>query len=705
MTKDLRNLLVDKIHAGRWLGWLLLLPAPVIAFAMWQYGLLDNVRADYLQMLFTGFLCMALAAGAAWGFTAKRWGNAVAPTTAAMLVAAAFIYYAGAAATLSALLLMLAAVGVGSYIDAARPVSPWVRLLVGLAIIAAAVGWLLPFQVHDTRIYLLLIGVVGLSRRAAIARDLGTITAAWRELAVAHPVWLTLAVAATGIATLGLWLPSLNYDDNAAHLILADQLLTDGYYRMDVSSQVWAVAPWANNVLHGVAALLAGQEARASVNLLWLLIGVSGAYRLALAVGAPYRVALATAAVYASHPLTAHFSSSMQVDAVVAATVLHFAVDMLKGKGRIDTPWSTGALLGLLAGLKTSNVVYVFLPLIWIVWNGLKNREFSRLFAMAATAALVGGSSYTYAAAVTGNPIFPLFNAIFQSPFMPLDNFHDGRWSSGLDWRSLWDVTFETGRFGEVYPGAAGIALLAVFSGLCAELVRPRAGRWVAVWLLVAGALMFWQIQYLRYVFPAIAVLTTLGLVGLSRYVDKRAFSLAVVLIIAANAMLMPTTSWIARENPWGKLVKDGVSAKAGIERSFIPERALLERLRVNSPTACVLMSDPQSPFVGGFGGRANAMAWYDPRLSEARSWAEADASGDRWRQLLQSIGASHVVLRSQVNTALTKGLGAIGYTRVDSEGSVEVWANVIPQMRKCNPQFQQQRNQAHRMFLLGGRH
>lgn len=703
MTTHLVDSPGDRQEARRWLGWLLLLPLPVIGWAIWSHDLLQNVKAGYLWMLLYGLLGMLLSGVVVWAVARKSLGTAAIPTMAAILVAAAFVNYAGAAATMAALLLAVAALGIGTGVDAGQPMSGWARLLIGLAVLAGVVGWLLPFQIHDSRIYLLLVAAIGLSRRDSIRKQLAATAAGWRELADSNVAWLTLVVAAVAVGTLGLWLPSVTFDDNAAHLILPDQLLADGYYRMDVSSQIWAVAPWLNNVLHGIAALLAGQESRPSVNLLWLLVGVSGAYRLAVSLGAARNVALAAASVYATQPLAIYYGMCMQVDGAVAAILLHFAAILVADKGRLSAPVSIGALLGLLAGLKASNVIYVFLPLLWLAWNGMKHREWTRLSAMLATAALVGGSSYAYAMAVTGNPIFPLFNAIFHSPYMPFENFHDRRWDSGVEWRFLWDLTFSTTRFGEHYPGAAGIALLAVLSGLCAELLRPKAGRWVGLWFLAAGLLMFSQIQYLRYIFPAMAVLTTVGLVGLSRHVGERTLALAVALIVSTNAMLMPTTIWIARDNPWRRLVDEGASARIDIERSVIPERALLERLRLDSPGACALMTD--QPFVGGFGGHAIAMTGYDLRLSVARRWANEDPSGIRWQRLLRSVGASHVVLAHQTGTALMKSLAASGYVRVDSLGGTEVWASANPGNRNCDPFLRRQRDQAHRLFHRGDKH
>lgn len=693
----------DVQHSGHWAGWLLLLPLLGVAYGVWVYGLLDGVRPDYMHLLWMGVALMAAVAAMAWWFGRRTHSGAgPIPSALVVLVLAGFVYYAGAAAALAAMLLALVAVAVGGLFDKRVQVSAWSRLLVGLAVIAAVVGWLLPFPVHDPRIYLVAMGGIVLLRRRAVAEQLQSCLSHWSAIACAHPAWLGLAVMAAAVASMGLWLPSLNYDDNAGHLILPNQLLADGYYRLDVSSQLAAVQPWANNVLHGVTALVAGQVSPSALNLLWLLLGVTGAYRLARSIGGPRAAALACAAIYASHPLTTHFASTMQVDGPVAAVLLHLAADLAAGKGRLASPWTTGVMLGLLAGLKISNVVYVFLPILWWTWRALRDRELKSLMVLVAAAAVVGGSSYTYATLVTGNPLFPFFNAVFKSPFLPPINLHDIRWDTGVQWRAIWDITFNTTRFSEAAPGAAGITLLVALPGVVAEIVRRRDSRWICLWMLASGALMFWQIQYLRYLFPAIAVLATVGVVGLSRYTDRRVFTALVLIVVTINTLLMPTTSWMARDNPWGKLVREGVSAKAGIVSSVIPERALLDRLYMRLPEACVLMTDSHSPFAGSFKGRANAIKWHDPRLYVTAAWAQKDPTGKRWQRVLLAVGASHLVLAHQADTPLSTALAGLGFERVDSEGSAELWASSSVEKRRCSGRFFHQRDEADRLFRWG---
>lgn len=676
---------------------LLLLPLPILGVALFQYRLFDPLPPDFWRMLVRGLMCLVLAATVAWVAVGKRRSSAVVPSAAAGLVIALTVVYAGPGGLLVAALLLLAALAMGTWIEPSADPSPWRQLLVGLALIAALVGWTLPFQVHYPVLYFLLLALLLAVRWRKLTPQLASASRAWHALAATHPIWLTLAVAATGVATLGLWLPTLNFDDNAAHLLLTDQLLAENYYRLDVSSQIWAVAPWANNVLHAVSALLSGEEARVPVAALWLAVGVAGAYRLARALDASPATAIAAAAVYASHPLTAYYGSTMQVDGAVAGVLMHFACELVRDRGRLLAPISLGALLGLLAGLKSSNAAYVLLPLAWLLIHAWRNHVMARLMVVVLAAAVIGGASYFYAIAITGNPVFPLFNSIFKSPYFPLTDFHDYRWDSGFGWTALWDLTFDTGRFGETYAGSAGIALLALLPGVAVEIIRRGTGRWVALWLLAAGALMFWQIQYFRYVFPAIAIVSTVGVVGLGRSLDTRVLALVVAAIVVVNALLVPNLTWMTVSDPWKTLVSERSSGATTVQRAYTAPRVLLDRLHLMAPKACVLAVD--EPVVAGFDGRVNAISNYDPRLSEAYAWAEVDASGHRWREILHVVGPSHIIVRSPGTWALTLALTAMDYVPIDSEATLQVWAHRDPNQRSCTRDFQRRRDEAHRHF------
>lgn len=681
------------------------LPLLVVLFAAWRYDLAANIRGDYRWLVGTLFVVFAAFAGGAHIAAQRGWRHvALMPLLAACVPALGVVVFAGWTSAFATVVLMAAALALASCLRMASRSGIAIALMVGMACLMALVGWLLPFPVHHRATYLVVALALVLARWYAL-QDMGReAPAALRGTLSAYPGWSILLIGAATIASLGLWLPSLNYDDNAVHLILPSQLLADGYYRLDVQTQSWAVAPWANNVLHAIAAVFAGQEARAAVALLWLLLGISGAWRLARAVGASPQVALAAAAVFAAQPLTGYFATTMQVDGASAAVLLHLAAIAATPAAARPGAAVIGFLAGLLLALKTSNLVYMLPLLAWLVVSLPGGTRARWLGTFVLCLLPVAASSYAYAWLVTANPLFPFYNAVFKSPYYPLENFRDLKWMAGVSWRSLWDITFKTNAYGQFFPGAAGLAVLATLPALFMDAVHRPASRWLALWALATGLLLFWFMQYLRYIFPALAVLAVLGTVALARFPDRRVFAAAVVALVLADAMLMPTTSWIARENHWAQLLRQGPAVRADIERKVMPERALLARIMARDPDACVLMGNPKAPFVGT--GRGHAISLhrrYDPELWRARNDAETDASGGKWRALLARIGASHVIVDPAKEPLLERTLARMGHVVLDREGALEVRGAVDQQARRCMPGLRSSRDMSGTLLPILG--
>jgi hypothetical protein len=677
-------------------GWLAMLPLAVVLVACVRHGLVADIDVGFRWMLAALLLFEAALVAIAVHQTRRGSSQAWWPVVLAAVPAlAGVVVYAGIGTVLAGVLLALAALGIGTRLaDGVR--SPAVALLVGLAVLAALVGWLLPFPIHRRWVYVLVAALVIAWRAQAIATLLRDSAVSLRDGALRHPAWAILAIAATTVASLGLWLPSLNYDDNAVHLILQAQLLADGYYRLDVQSQSWAVAPWANNVLHAVAAMLAGHEARAAVAALWLLLGIDGARRLALALDASPRVAFAASAVFAAQPFAGYFTTTMQVDGASTAILLQLAAIAVLPAAQRPGPFAIGAIGGLLLALKTVNLLFASPLIVWLAWSSTPGLRLQWTLRMLAILLPVAASSYCYAMLVTGNPLFPFFNAVFRSPYYPLENMRDLKWMAGATWRAPWDLLFRSEMFGQYYPGASGIAALATLPVVLAVAVRKPAMRWLAVWAVLVAAALFMQMQYLRYLFPAYAVLAVLGVVALSRALAWRGFVAAVLVLVAIDVALMPTTSWIVRGNPWATLLREGPGARAGLVAEFMPERALLERIIARDPDACVLMTDPRRPFVGA--GRGHALSMhrrYDPEFWRARNAAEADPSGAAWRALLGRIGASHVIVDPGKEPLLARTLAGDGYVVLDRQGSVEVYARASNAREACASQWRMQRDHA----------
>src|SRR5699024_9919139 len=109
------------------------------------------------------------------------------------------------------------------------------------------------------------------------------------------------------------------------------------------------------------------------------------------------------------------------------------------------------AVIGLFLGcaLSTKAITLLFLPALggWLLW---KWRFWATRESIGGVASglvvllLLGAIPYVDAWRITGNPVFPFFNEIFQSPLAPVANFKDLRWQSGLTLDMLYTMTFHS---------------------------------------------------------------------------------------------------------------------------------------------------------------------------------------------------------------------------------------------------------------------
>jgi len=677
-----------------------LVPVVAVFYGVVDRHLLDGAIATQGNVMWKlGLACIGMQL-AFWGVFRCRQGLSSLALGAVTFWLLAFVYYAGPQAAFSALVMACVALALVSFLPHAEESPVALRLLLGIAVLVGTLGWLLPFPIHDARIYLPLSVLLLFVRRRCLLGAAAEVRTGWERLAGEQPWALAATTFLVGFASLGLWLPSVNYDDQSAHLILQNQLLRDGYYHLDIFSQAWAVSPWFNNAFHGLSSVLAGEPSRAPANVLWLLIGLSGAYRLARVLGASTGGALMATAIYASHPLTSYFGTTMQVDGVVAAVMMHLCAHLAAEHGRFRDGWKAGAMIGALLALKITNVVYLFGPCVYIAWMALRHRQWRWFGAVVITSVLVGGANYAYAWLITGNPVFPMLNSYFQSPYFPSVEFSDPRWHSGIHWDTLWKLTFETSRYVESWPGAAGVAMPALIGGVLVALARPGAARWITGWVLVAGLILFAQVQYLRYIFPAMAICCVAAIAALETTTGRRgALAVLTLVICIVNFLLMPTTYWVMYNGAWAGLVDNGRDYKSVILREVVPQEVLLAALKERSPTACVLLADARSPFIGTFPGNTLSVAWYDPQLKKAWDWANEDRSGMRWKQTLESLGVSRVMLTSETNPALDVALRQLGATVEDRRSNLELWSIEGAEHAACNRLFVDSRDRAHRLL------
>lgn len=650
---------------------LLALGPALFALGLWATPALADVLKRPLAMTLALLLVpWALAIGIA----AIAGGRLRVATVLAAGWAVGLVVFAGPLPLAATALLAAAALALGDRVLSSTPAT--LRIVVGLVPIAGVLGWLLPFPLHRGWIYAPVLLALVASRPHAVLATLRALPGEWRGAVAAAPRAAAWAVATLGVATTTLWLPTMQFDDVAYHLGLPSQLQQLGHYRFDAMSQVWALAPWAGDVLHAVVQVLAGGEGRGALNALWLALLASGVFRLAQALGEDARGAFAAVALAASTPMLLWLLGGMQVELPTA--VLLIAMAWVLATPVAASPWldetrRTWALALLAAGLmalKASNALLAAPFAVWWLAQTRARLPWKSVVAASVVAIVLGASSYAYAAWLSGNPFLPMFNDAFPNAYEQGSRL-DVRWFAGvgavvdLPWR----IAFETGRYVEAYPGGPGFLLVLLAGPVLAALARGPA-RALALVGLAAWLLPLLVIQYARYALPAVLLLAPVAVAGARRLGARPGFAL-LVLCWAAQMLFLANGSWQWRAGAPRYLLSPNRGETVLLSK-LQPERVLAATLR-DDPDVRVLAAGTE-PTHAEYGGRGFTIVAHDPTLAAAARAAGADGSVAAWRRFLRSHGFTHVTVRAGSSATLRAALPAMRAERIAVSGDAELW-------------------------------
>lgn len=641
---------------------------PLCAFGLWQ----STVSGQWAPQRFRELLALAmLACAAAW--VLRRFSALSMASALGSIWLLALIVFATPLPVAATMLLGAAAVAVGGCLAPRGSLA--LKCACGLALMAGVLGWLLPVPIHYRWVYLPALALLVAWRRHALIADWEKLRTDWRTSVAEHPRAAAFAVLALGLALTGCWLPTVQADDIAYHLRLPWQLLADGRYALDPTYHVWALAPWAADIVQAIPQVLAGAESRGPVNALWIGLTAAGVWQLAVVLGATRRNAWLAVALYASIPLTASLAGTMQTETPTAALLVWLMVlvagepDAQPGQGL-----AAAVLVGGLLGLKLAAAGLALLVLPWALWRARSRLGIRRTLVSTLLALAVGGSSYAYAAIIARNPVLPLLNGWFRSPYFAASNFDDPRWHAGFDAALPWHLTFDTGRYMEGFDGGIGFMIVLLGGAwLLALLDRRTRGAALTCSALVWVPLI--PLQYVRYVFPALVVLVPI-LVAAACHADSRR---SVSLLLAAcvlNFAFQANGSWILHSGAIRQVVRH-VGSDRFLYENYAPERLLIEALRAQGgPRGNVLYMDPGRCYMAELGERGRTVNWYAPGLEAAARSAQSDASGAQWVALLRQQEISDVLVDGTLLVpAERNALRRLGAQVRGQVGAIEWWA------------------------------
>jgi len=586
-------------------------------------------------------LVAALGAGLVAGLLSWRFRTSPAALLLAALVPALGILLSGLTGAVATALLLAGAAALATLLPATTGVTVVVRWLAGLMLLAGIGGWWLPFPVHHVGTWGPALALLVAWRREAIARDARSLAGEFRDACRAAPRTAFVASLLVTVSTLPAWLPVWMADDVSYHLMLPWELMRFGHARFDIGTQVWALAPWSTDVLHAVTSVLAGHETTGFLNAAWLLAAAWLVQCLGRALGLPAGLAWLAVAAYATLPMTFMLAGSLQVESATPALFAALALVLLQRLPASPGPMMLVAVLaGGLLGSKTSNGLLLLPFLAWWLWQWRTGVLRPALLPALVLGLLAAGSSYAYAWALSGNPVLPLFNGLFQSPWFPPEDFLDTRWTQGLGWDLPWRWVVEPDRFHEGIRGAAGIVPWVMLGALPFAVAAARS-RALALAAMAAAALLLSQIQYLRYLHPLMplfCVLMVAGAAGHAALARQRLLTVAASLLVAVQFVLLPTASWGLVGDSLRRLAQDGPDAAL---LNLAPERLLARHFRTTAaPDDLLLFTQSGATAIAELPRQSMAMNWHSETLWKL--WRiEAD-----WPAVFTASGATHLVTR-----------------------------------------------------------
>lgn len=262
-----------------------------------------------------------------------------------------------------------------------------------------------------------------------------------------------------------------------------------------------------------------------------------------------HAVGLRSSALLYSTAIVGWLSGTAYVDnglmLLLTVTVLAF----IRWQDTTDRVWLgiTAILFGGAMGIKLQAVYIVPGMIAAEVWRHRHEVTWSRLYSYAAAvlvALAVAAPWYAIVYGFTANPVFPLYNGIFESPLWAPENttLNAGDFGIGTNAAALlrlpFRITFNTERFGESSPrGSLGIGmLLFVPFGIVIGLRERRAHSLLLITLL---ALVVWAFtfQYARYYVALLPPILCLGVAAFSQ-------RLLLLVLVAAQIVVSPVQYW-----------------------------------------------------------------------------------------------------------------------------------------------------------------
>lgn len=455
--------------------------------------------------------------------------------------------------------------------------------VVGLAMIAGVIGILAHFPVNYLWLYLVLLAL-------PISVSLGRLN--WYAICAygwlrrgsdenANTFWAgVLLLTVLALHVVRVVQPGVDWDGLGMHEMVASTMAFHGQWNFDFQANTMALWPMAADWLLSMGWILGGEIAARLINFVTFLLVCAMLYMLIMRLSGRGAARLLVA-VFASSSLAFGLTQNTFTEATLTAFALGAFAVIVIADDTLD--WAVAAAAGILLGgclLSKASAVFIVVPLAVLLalvcWRRKGPLRGTALVGIAAALAIaLSISAYLYAYLRTGNPVFPLYNGIFRSPYAPIASVLDTRWTGHFSWLLPYKMTFATSAYMEGADGGLGFQYLIFFpAGLAAAVIARRRSALLAAGVaVVSGLILLLSIQYVRYIFPALAVAMIVCAAAFlkpaTRGAVTRRWAIVVALaVVPLNLYFMPADVY-----GWAGFRLDGVWSR-GARHALVVQQA-----------------------------------------------------------------------------------------------------------------------------------
>lgn len=374
---------------------------------------------------------------------------------------------------------------------------------------------------------------------------------------------------------------------------------------------------------------------------------------------------------------------------------LFFIFSAFVGMGKLEAEkiWKNIEIVSFLCGcaifVKLTpifTIVVMFMPLVfYCIKYALESKEFRgaiwKMMRCVFAAILPSVTSLVVIWYRTGNPVFPMYNGIFKSPYFISENFSDGFTNKlTFSFHSLMDIVFHTTQNIEMYPGGLGIFLLFIFVlpiGAAVLVLKKEVRKsgyiiwgFVSIAAYIANTFTTYNLRYYFAVWILFACVITVGISISFSMIPLNTLKSAVLIMIGL-VIVYPNLKYIEEHG--------GILSKLNKNEQIV-DQPFCEAFDYIPSGKRVLSITNQNQFKGQYQGYFASTTWHNGMLHKLDSgeydWEEYLSSFDYI--LIDKYAEEVSVLGAEMTENLSDYLGNIYF-----ENYVSTLYQVIPQNKK----------------------